>query len=438
VLLGAQWGDEGKGKVIDYLINNDKVDVTARCQGGNNAGHTVIANGKSYDFHILPSGVISDKCLNIIGNGVVVNLEAFFSELEHNGIIRDLPGWEKRIFISNRAHIVFGVHMQVDGRQEDSLDIKSKIGTTNKGIGPTYSSKCFRNGVRMADLMGDFDEFASRFRALVAHYKKQFPSVEINEQAELAKLKDQAKKLKDLGIVIDTSLFLHHLRSEGKNILVEGANGALLDIDFGTYPYVTSSNATVGGACTGLGIPPTSVNKVIGVVKAYQTRVGTGPFPTEQLNEIGEKLQSIGHEVGVTTGRKRRCGWLDLFLLKSATIVNGFTGFALTKLDILDTFETIKVALSYKLNGQLLNSPPARAADWDRVEVEYKSFPGWMSKTSDIRCFDQLPAACKNYIQFIEDFVGVPVKFVGVGQSREALIVRRAVNDENQNKISKH
>jgi len=262
--------------------------------------------------------------------------------------------------------------------------------------------------------------------------KKQFPSVEIDEDVELTKLKDQAERLKDLGIVVDTALLLSDLRANGKNILVEGANGALLDIDFGTYPYVTSSNATVGGACTGLGVPPTSIKHIVGVVKAYQTRVGSGPFPTEQLNESGEKLQNIGKEFGVTTGRKRRCGWLDLFLLKNAAIVNGFTSFALTKLDILDDFPEIKVALSYKLNGDLLKSPPARAADWERVEVEYKTFPGWNSKTSDIRSYEQLPALCKTYIQFIEDFVGVPIKFIGVGQAREALIVRSSdINHKN-------
>ncbi|CAD5210271.1 unnamed protein product [Bursaphelenchus okinawaensis] len=422
VLLGAQWGDEGKGKIIDFLIDNEKIDVTARCQGGNNAGHTVVANGKTYDFHILPSGVISDKCVNIIGNGVVVNLDAFFDELVKNKI-PDQPGWEKRIFISNRAHIVFSVHQQVDGRQEDTLDTKSKIGTTNKGIGPTYSSKCFRNGIRMSDLMGDFEEFTKRYRALVAHYKKQF-QIEIDETAELEKFKKHADKLHELGVVVDTAHLLHKLRSEGKSVLVEGANGALLDIDFGTYPYVTSSNATVGGACTGLGLPPTSVKRVLGVVKAYQTRVGTGPFPTEQLNEIGDKLQRIGREVGVTTGRKRRCGWLDLFLLKNSQIVNGFTEYALTKLDILDDFDEIKVGVGYKLNGNALTTPPARAADWEIVEVEYTALPGWKTPTVNARKFEELPEKCREYVQFIEKFVGVPIKFIGVGPSREALLVR--------------
>ncbi|KAI6215934.1 Adenylosuccinate synthetase [Aphelenchoides besseyi] len=424
VILGAQWGDEGKGKVIDFLINHEKIDVTARCQGGNNAGHTVKANGKTYDFHILPSGIISKDCKNVIGNGVVVNLDSFFYELEHNGITTEFPGWEKRIFISDRAHVVFNVHMQVDGMQESSLEQKNKIGTTNKGIGPTYSSKCFRNGVRMADLMGDFDEFSKRYRSLVQFYKRHFTTVEIEEEKELEKFKGYAERLRSLGVVVNTTSKLYEWRKKGENILVEGANGVLLDIDFGTYPYVTSSNASVGGACTGLGVPPSSIKRIIGIVKAYQTRVGTGPFPTEQLNEVGDKLQSIGHEFGVTTGRKRRCGWLDLFLLRNAHMSNGFTEFALTKLDILDTFEEIKVAVAYKLNGKTLENPPARAADWEQIEVEYKTFPGWKSKTSEIRKYDELPEVCRNYIAYIEEFVGVKVKYVGVGQAREALIIR--------------
>uniref|UniRef100_A0A7E4W6Z8 Adenylosuccinate synthetase n=1 Tax=Panagrellus redivivus TaxID=6233 RepID=A0A7E4W6Z8_PANRE len=423
VLLGAQWGDEGKGKIIDFLIQHQQVDVTARCQGGNNAGHTVFANGKKYDFHILPSGIISEKCHNVIGNGVVVNLDAFFSELEHNGITRDQVGWEKRILISDRAHIVLRVHAQVDGHAESALNAK-KIGTTNRGIGPTYSSKAFRNGLRVADLLGDFSEFTARYKAIVAYYRTQFPSVDINEEEELAVLAGHAKTLRELGLVADTSVFLHQARIDGKKVLVEGANGALLDIDFGTYPFVTSSNATVGGACTGLGIPPTAVKEVIGVVKAYQTRVGSGPFPTEQFNQDGERLQQIGCEVGVTTGRKRRCGWLDLVLLRAATVINGFTGFALTKLDILDSFGEIKIGVGYKIDGEVREFPPAKASDWDKIEVEYKVLPGWKSVTSEIRNYDELPELCKEFIAFIEDFVGVPIKYIGVGASREALIVR--------------
>ncbi|KAH7730911.1 adss-prov protein [Aphelenchoides avenae] len=425
VLLGAQWGDEGKGKIIDFLVEHDKVDVTARCQGGNNAGHTVIANGKKYDFHLLPSGIISERCQNVIGNGVVVNLDALFAELEHNNIPRDFPGWEKRLVLSNRAHLTFKVHMQVDGRQEESLTTKEKIGTTQRGIGPTYSSKCFRNGVRVADLMGDFEDFAKRYRSIVALYRKQFSTIDVDEEEELQRLKQHAAKLRELGIVADTPSLLHKIRHEGKKILVEGANGALLDIDFGTYPYVTSSNATVGGACTGLGLPPTAITEIIGVVKAYQTRVGTGPFPTEDHGEDGKKLQEIGKEWGVTTGRRRRCGWVDLVLLRSATIINGFTSIALTKLDVLDSFKEIKVAVSYTLDGVELTDAPARASDWDRIQVRYETLPGWETVTADVRSFDQLPENCRKYIKFISDFIKVPVRFIGVGPAREALIVVR-------------
>ena len=264
-----------------------------------------------------------------------------------------------------------------------------------------------------------------RYKSLVAHYRKQFPSISVDEDDELASLKAHADRIRTLGIVVDTSVFLHDARISGKKILVEGANGALLDIDFGTYPYVTSSNATVGGVCTGLGIPPTAVKEIVGVVKAYQTRVGAGPFPTEQFNEDGNKLQEIGQEFGVTTGRKRRCGWIDLILLRSATVINGFTAFALTKLDVLDTFGEVKVATGYRLDDKVLNFPPAKASDWDRIQVEYKSFPGWQTTTCHIRDYDSLPQQCKDYIKFIEDFIGVPIKFIGVGAAREALIVRK-------------
>ncbi|CAB3396803.1 unnamed protein product [Caenorhabditis bovis] len=421
VLLGAQWGDEGKGKIIDYLIERHGVNVTARCQGGNNAGHTVVANGRKYDFHILPSGIISPTCFNVIGNGVVVNLDAFFSELEHNGILSE-PGWEKRILISSEAHLVFGVHSQVDGRQEDSLSTQNKIGTTNRGIGPTYSSKCFRNGIRVADLMADFEAFSEKYRRLVEHYKKQFPTIDVNVDEELAKFKRHREKLAELKLVGDTVGFLHEQRAAGKQILIEGANGALLDIDFGTYPYVTSSNSTVGGACTGLGIPPTAISNVIGVVKAYQTRVGTGPFPTELFDETGAKLQQIGKEVGVTTGRKRRCGWIDLFLLRRSAMINGYTAIALTKLDILDTFPTIKVAVGYKLNGEKLTCPPAQANAWEKIEVEYLELEGWQQPTVGVRKYEELPEKCRKYIEFIEDFIKVPIVYIGVGAERESLI----------------
>ncbi|TKR86369.1 hypothetical protein L596_010974 [Steinernema carpocapsae] len=275
--------------------------------------------------------------------------------------------------------------------------------------------KCFLNGIRVVNLLGDFGDFTVRYKTLVEHYRSQFPTIEVDMDGELACLKEHAEKLRSLSIVGDTVELLDEARKGGKSVLIEGANGALLDIDFGTYPYVTSSNSTVGGACTGLGLPPSAVRNVVGVVKAYQTRVGTGPFPTEQLNSVGQQLQSIGQEVGVTTGRKRRCGWLDLFLLKRTAIINGLTAIAFTKVDILDTFKDIQVAVGYKLDGKPLSSPPARAADWERVEVEYQTLSGWNSSTAAIRKFEDLPENCRNYIKFVEDFVGVPITMLGVG-----------------------
>lgn len=431
ILLGAQWGDEGKGKVLDFLIGHQKVDVVTRCQGGNNAGHTVVANGREYDFHLLPSGLASRNCLNVIGNGVVVNLNELFTELERNGFTTDPESnWEKRLFISDCAHLVLPIHIEADGRQELTLGDKGKIGTTKKGIGPTYSSKCFRIGVRMADLLNDPANFETKYREQVRFYEQIFRDIKIDADADLEKLKAHAEHLKQLGIVCNTTSLLHRYRKEGKKILVEGANGALLDIDFGTYPYVTSSNATVGGACTGLGIPPTAIKRVIGVVKAYQTRVGAGPFPTELLgpdgqpNEEGNLLQKIGKEVGVTTGRKRRCGWLDLVLLRYSCIVNGFTSLAVTKVDILDTFEEIKIAIGYKLDGNKLEYPPATQSDWHRIEVEYQNFKGWMSDTTKVKNYADLPDACRFYLEFIEKELSVPIEFIGVGKSRESLIVR--------------
>uniref|UniRef100_A0A0N5AM68 Adenylosuccinate synthetase n=1 Tax=Syphacia muris TaxID=451379 RepID=A0A0N5AM68_9BILA len=421
VILGSQFGDEGKGKIVDYLIDKDQIQVTARCQGGNNAGHTVVVNGRKSDFHLLPTGIINEKCYNVIGNGVVVNLDSLFAEVKHNEVDK-LIGWEKRLMISECAHLVTSMHMQADGQQEKSLST-SKIGTTSKGIGPTYSSKCFRNGIRIGELLGDFEAFAAKFRGLLDFYKKQFPDVKVNVDEELSAYKKHAECLKRLGIVGDTVTYLDRMRSQGKVVLVEGANGAMLDIDFGTYPFVTSSNATVGGAVTGLGIPPTAIKEVIGVVKAYETRVGSGPFPTELLDKTGDDLQRIGHEVGVTTGRKRRCGWLDLFLLKRSNIINGFTALALTKLDILDSFDEIKVAVGYQINGKELTAPPCCAGDWEKVKVEYKVFKGWKTDISKIKKFDDLPENCKAYVRFVTEFIGVPIKWIGVGADREALIV---------------
>uniref|UniRef100_A0A8C6PU82 Adenylosuccinate synthetase n=1 Tax=Nothobranchius furzeri TaxID=105023 RepID=A0A8C6PU82_NOTFU len=396
VVLGAQWGDEGKGKVVDLLAT--EADIVCRCQGGNNAGHTVVVDGKEYDFHLLPSGIINTKSISLIGNGVKCVLTDCFRQ-------------------------IFDFHQVVDGLQETERQAQEgkSIGTTKKGIGPAYSSKASRIGLRVCDLLGDFSDFSTRFKNLVRHYQSMHPSLTVDTEDQLKKLKDYAERLRPM--VRDGVYYMYEaLHGPPKRILVEGANAALLDIDFGTYPFVTSSNCTVGGVCTGLGIPPLNIGDVFGVAKAYSTRVGIGAFPTEQLNAAGELLQTRGHEVGVTTGRKRRCGWLDLVIMRYAHMINGFTAIALTKLDILDVLDEIKVGIAYKLNGKRIPHFPANMDILHKVEVEYETFPGWKTDTSTARKWNDLPAKAQNYIRFIENHIGVPIKWVGVGKSRECMI----------------
>ncbi|XP_039593890.1 adenylosuccinate synthetase isozyme 2 [Polypterus senegalus] len=424
VVLGAQWGDEGKGKVVDLLAQ--EADIVCRCQGGNNAGHTVVVDSVEYDFHLLPSGIINPKVTAFIGNGVVIHLPGLFEEAEKNlkkG--KGLEGWEKRLIISDRAHIVFDFHQEVDSVQEQQRQQQAgkNLGTTKKGIGPVYSAKAARSGLRICDLLSDFETFAERFKVLAKEYKSMYPTLEVDVEGELSKLKVYVERVKPM--VKDGVYFMYEaLHGPPKNILVEGANAALLDIDFGTYPFVTSSNCTVGGVCTGLGMPPQNVGEVYGVVKAYTTRVGIGAFPSEQKNEIGDILQSRGKEVGVTTGRKRRCGWLDLVLLKYAHMINGFTALALTKLDILDVFQEIKVGVAYRLNNELIPYFPANQEILNKVEVEYVTLPGWNTDTSSARTFEELPENAQKYVQFIEEHLDVPVKWIGVGKSRESMIQR--------------
>ncbi|KAM8952928.1 adenylosuccinate synthetase isozyme 2 [Pelodytes ibericus] len=406
VVLGAQWGDEGKGKVVDLLAQD--ADIVCRCQGGNNAGHTVVVDSIEYDFHLLPSGIINPKVTAFIGNGVVIHLPGLFEEAEKN-CKKGLAGWEKRLNISDRAHIVFDFHQAADGIQEQQRQEQAgkNLGTTKKGIGPVYSSKAARSGLRMCDLVADFTEFSQRFTVLANQYKSMYPSLEIDIDGELKNLKAYADRVKPM--VKDGVYFIYEaLHGPAKKILVEGANAALLDIDFGTYPFVTSSNCTVGGVCTGLGIPPQSIGEVYGVVKAYTTRVGIGAFPTEQHNETGILLQTRGHEFGVTTGRKRRCGWLDLVLLRYAHMINGFTALALTKLDILDVFPEIKVGVCYKIDGKTIPHFPANQEVLNRVEVEYNLLPGWNTDTSNAKTFEDLPQNAKKYVIFIEERLGIP------------------------------
>eukprot|EP00038_Savillea_parva_P031196 m.83686 g.83686 ORF g.83686 m.83686 type:complete len:451 (+) comp9555_c0_seq1:85-1437(+) len=429
VVLGAQWGDEGKGKLVDILAQH--ADMVCRCQGGNNAGHTIKIGATTYDFHVVPSGIVSKNCMSVIGNGVVIHLEQFFSELEHNIALDTkngtsaMDGWESRLIISNRAHVVFDLHQQIDGliEEERSSERGGKIGTTKRGIGPTYASKASRTGFRVADLYMEWDGFTKRFETFVAGYKQRFPTLEIDIPAALAKTKEMAERLKPF--VVDTVTYVNKALGQ-KRILVEGANALMLDIDFGTYPYVTSSSTCAGGVSTGLGIPPRHVKQVFGVVKAYSTRVGAGAFPTEQSYEeggVGLKLQTIGHERGVTTGRPRRCGWLDLHVVKWSTLINGYTSLMITKLDVLDSFPELQVAVGYTLDGVELEGHPARVEDeLERVEVVYKTMPGWNTPTTGCTSYGDLPANARAYCDFIAEFVGVPVQWVGVGPARESTL----------------
>ncbi|KAI8383635.1 uncharacterized protein GWK60_K04873 [Nakaseomyces glabratus] len=428
VVLGSQWGDEGKGKLVDILVSH--YDVVARCAGGNNAGHTIVVDGVKYDFHMLPSGLVNPNCKNLLGNGVVIHIPSFFKELEtlESKGLNDARG---RLFISSRAHLVFDFHQRTDKLRELELAGRSKdgknIGTTGKGIGPTYSTKASRSGLRVHHLVNDnpgaWELFESRYRRLLETRKQRYGDFDYDAEEELNRFKQYKESLKPF--VVDSVDFLHKSIANNEKILVEGANALMLDIDFGTYPYVTSSNTGIGGVITGLGIPPQKIQEVYGVVKAYTTRVGEGPFPTEQLNEQGEKLQSIGAEFGVTTGRKRRCGWLDLVLLKYSTLINGYTSLNITKLDVLDTFTEIPVGVSYKYKGETLNSFPEDLLTLGNVEVEYVTLPGWNQDITQIKKYDDLPENAKKYLKFIEDFVNVPVQWVGTGPARDSMLEKQ-------------
>lgn len=412
VVLGSQWGDEGKGKLVDLLC--DDIDVCARCQGGNNAGHTIVVGKVKYDFHMLPSGLVNPKCQNLVGSGVVIHVPSFFAELEN----LEAKGLDcrDRLFVSSRAHLVFDFHQRTDKLKEAELSTNKKsIGTTGKGIGPTYSTKASRSGIRVHHLVNPdpeaWEEFKTRYLRLVESRQKRYGEFEYDPKEELVRFEKYRETLRPF--VVDSVNFMHEAIAANKKILVEGANALMLDIDFGTYPYVTSSSTGIGGVLTGLGIPPRTIRNVYGVVKAYTTRVGEGPFPTEQLNKVGETLQDVGAEYGVTTGRKRRCGWLDLVVLKYSNLINGYTSLNITKLDVLDKFKEIEVGVAYKLNGKELPSFPEDLIDLAKVEVVYKKFPGWEQDITGIKKYEDLPENAKNYLKFIEDYLQVPIQWVG-------------------------
>ncbi|TDI93388.1 MAG: adenylosuccinate synthase [Caldithrix sp.] len=419
IIVGAQWGDEGKGKIVDLL--SEQVDIVARYQGGANAGHTIVIDGEQYILHLVPSGILHENTICVIGNGVVIDPLALLEEIEFlksKGISVD-----GRLWISHRAHLIMPYHKLLDQAKE-SKDADRKIGTTGRGIGPAYVDKVNRMGIRIVDLL-DRDTLEEKLRTNIKEkneiLKKIYREKEIDVDQIINEYLDFDKKIDPY--IKDVSTFLNESLKDGKQILLEGAQGTLLDIDFGTYPYVTSSNPTSGGACAGVGIGPTKIESVLGVIKAYTTRVGMGPFPTEIGDEEDFDLRDLGGEYGATTGRPRRCGWFDAVIAKFAVQVNGLDSFALTKLDVLDTLEEVKVCVAYKYKGKTITTFPSEMRILENCEPVYESFPGWQKPTSGIRSYQDLPANAKAYLDAIKNLTQTDFSIISVGSGREQTIL---------------
>lgn len=445
VILGAQWGDEGKGKIVDLIAH--EFNYVARCAGGNNAGHTIVLpSGKKLDFHMLPSGLAHKGVINIIGNGCVVNIPSMLQELEQCDKW-GLHDAKSRLKISDRAQLVCDLHQQIDKIQEDRKG-KAKIGTTLKGIGPCYSGKAGRSGIRLCDLMAeDPNHFSEKFKECVVLHQSNYPELKVNIEEEISYYQNIKKVIGPM--VADTVKLLNTaVYDQNTALLVEGANAAMLDVDFGTYPFVTSSSTTIGGVCTGLGLPPTTINTVYGVTKAYCTRVGTGPFPTElgenngqgsavkfpELDisspttdqQYGTWMQVKGNEYGTTTKRARRCGWLDLVQLRYAHMINHFNGLAMTKLDVLDGLSKIAFATSYrrKDTGEIITDFPADSVLLLKCEPVLEWFDGWSENTTECRQFCELPENAQKYVIAVESALKIRIKWVGIGPDRHSIIVR--------------
>jgi len=421
VLLGLQWGDEGKGKVVDVLT--PKYDVIARFQGGPNAGHTLEFNNIKHVLHTIPSGIFRENKINIIGNGVVIDPVVFKKEIESLSKIGvDIS---KNLFISKKAHLILPTHRLLDAASEQQKN-NAKIGSTLKGIGPTYKDKIGREGLRIGDLVNNFEEkYSSRIENHKIMLKEFFKYDFENALNECEKDWFEGIQILKSFQMVDSEHMLNRLLLEQKTVLAEGAQGTLLDIDFGSYPFVTSSNTICAGACTGLGIAPQKIGKVYGIFKAYCTRVGMGPFPTELLNETGDKLRETGHEYGSTTGRPRRCGWLDLVALKYSVMLNGATELIMMKADVFDRFETIKVCVGYEINGETVDLFPYELDD--RVKPIYVELPGWQTDLTKIKHQNEFPEELNNYINFIEEEMSIPVTIVSVGPNREQTILLESI-----------
>lgn len=416
IVLGAQWGDEGKGKMTDYLAED--AEVVVRFQGGNNAGHTVEVGDRQYKLHLIPSGILYDDKLNVIGNGVVVDPKALFEEigyLENEGV----SVTPEKLIISDRAQLIMPYHKVLDELKEKARG-KNDIGTTKKGIGPCYTDKVERCGIRVCDLLHE-EVFEALLRENVeaknAYITKVFGGEALDVEEILADYKVYAEKIRPF--VKDTSVTVYNSIKAEKNVLFEGAQGMLLDIDHGSYPYVTSSNTTAGGVSNGVGIGPAMITNAVGIAKAYTTRVGKGPFPTELEDETGEWIRQNGHEYGVTTGRARRCGWLDLVIVKSAARVSGLTSLAVTKIDTLAGLDKIKVCVGYKLNGEVIDYFPASLEDVALCEPVYEEFDGWDNSVADARSYEELPENAKKYLKRIEEVTETRISYISVGPKRD-------------------
>ncbi|MBK5211522.1 MAG: adenylosuccinate synthase [Coriobacteriia bacterium] len=419
VLVGAQWGDEGKGKITDLI--SDRFGYVVRYQGGNNAGHTVVVDGQTLELHLVPSGIMYPNITPIIANGCVIDPKVLLDEMD---MVESKGLSTRRLLISANAHLIMPYHRDLDGASERRLG-KNEIGTTHRGIGPAYQDKASRMGIRMQDL---FDRSIFREKLEAALVEKNeilekiygLPTYTVDEIAE--EYLGYAERLKPF--ITEISSLLNKALDNGEEVLFEGAQGTLLDIDHGTYPFVTSSNSTAGGATTGSGVGPTKIDRVLGIAKAYITRVGSGPFPTELYDEDGDTLISVGHEFGVTTGRKRRAGWYDAVIVRYAVEVNGLTDLILTKLDVLSEFEMIKVCVAYEHLGKIYKTVPGHQSAFHHAKPVYEEVPGWKCDITGCRTFEELPEAAKNYVNFIEELAGVPVSMIAVGPSREQTIMR--------------
>ena len=418
VLIGSQWGDEGKGKIIDVLTAN--ANWVVRYQGGNNAGHTVEIGDQKYVLHLTPSGILRESCKCVIGNGLVVDIIGLVSELQE--LVDRGIKLEDRLFISDRAHMVLPYHKELDGAKEGKLEEGKKIGTTKRGIGPAYSDKADRCGLRLGDILeADFLDMVRATTATKNTILQEMGAAPLDIDAMLVEVKAAADYLRPF--ICDTIPLLHEAVQNNDEILFEGAQGVMLDVDFGTYPFVTSSSTGAGGAPAGSGVPPNAIDRVVGIVKAYTTRVGEGPFPTELFDDMGMHIAKVGHEFGATTGRPRRCGWFDAVIARYSAMIGGINEWALMKLDVLDAVETIKVCVAYEVDGERIENVPASIRKLERCKPIYEEFEGWNCPTTECTCWEELPEQARKYVEYLEGLTGVKVSILSVGPKRASTLL---------------